>query len=613
MQKRVYDEQTTADSLTWLTRIYGADAAERWHAEFMRIFERFASAMAAEPPGTTAVEVSDLDAHSAILITYGDSIRDHSGDGSDPVPLEVLLRFLRDYVGSAISTVHILPCYPSSSDDGFSVVDPFQVDASLGTWDDIEDLTGYYRLMLDFVANHLSVSNEWIRRFLDGDPQFADFAITMEENEDLKAVFRPRLHPLLTPLETPNGIRRLWTTFSADQIDLNYHNPHVLLRMTEVLLSYIRHGASIIRLDAVAFIWKELGSACIHHHKTHLIIQYLRWILDTFAPGRLIITETNVPHLDNISYFGDGSNEASLVYNFPLPPLVLHTFLAQDATCLADWLSSLSLPSDKVAFFNFLSSHDGIGLVPVRDLLPQQAIGALADHVVSQGGFISRKINPDGSSSPYELNINYYSALGGMVADEPQSSHIDRFVAATAIMLCLQGIPGVYIHSLLGSANWEDAPHLASHPRKINREKLDYHMLCAQLDDPLSRRSQILSRYLQLLHIRRSEPALQTTSAQKVLDSGCTGVLALLRIPPAPSSVVLCLVNVTATSQILDSEHLFGQVPAAGSDTSPSRWQNLLAGYDGFAQVEFHTPSDGRSEIVLAPYGVVLLKHWESI
>ncbi|OHD29500.1 MAG: hypothetical protein A2Y31_00020 [Spirochaetes bacterium GWC2_52_13] len=608
MQERVYDEHTTADSLAWLTRIYGVDTAKRWNAEFMRILERFASTMAARSAKTVDADMSDLDAHSAILITYGDSIRDRSGDGSGQLPLALLLRFLRDYVGSAISTVHILPCYPSSSDDGFSVVDPFQVDASLGTWDDIEELAGCYRLMLDFVANHLSVSNGWIREFLDGNPQFADFAITMDGTEDLKAVFRPRLHPLLTPLETPTGIRRLWTTFSADQIDLNYHNPHVLLRMTEVLLTYIRHGASIIRLDAVAFIWKELGSACIHHPKTHLIIQYLRWILDTVAPGRLIITETNVPHIDNISYFGDGTNEASLVYNFPLPPLVLHTFLAQDATCLADWISKLALPSDKVSFFNFLSSHDGVGLVPVRDLLSPQEIEALADHVLAQGGFISKKTNPDGSSSPYELNINYYSALQGIVADEPESSHIDRFIAATTIMICLQGIPGVYIHSLLGSANWDDAPLLATHPRKINREKLDYHVLCAQLDDPLSRRSQILSRYLRLLRIRRCEPAFRTTSAQMVLDSGCTGVLALLRIPPAPSDVVLCLVNVTATSLVLDSEHLFGQVPSVGSDTSAPTWKNLLAGDKSFAQGQFQTRADGRTNLVLASYGVVLLK-----
>ncbi|HCJ95402.1 MAG TPA: sugar phosphorylase, partial [Sphaerochaeta sp.] len=357
-----------------------------------------------------------------------------------------------------------------------------------------------------------------------------------------------------------------------------------------------------------AFIWKELGSACIHHPKTHLIIQYLRWILDTVAPGRLIITETNVPHIDNISYFGVGTNEASLVYNFPLPPLVLHTFLAQDATCLADWISKLALPSDKVSFFNFLSSHDGVGLVPVRDLLSPQEIEALANHVLAQGGFISKKTNPDGSSSPYELNINYYSALQGIVADEPESSHIDRFIAATTIMICLQGIPGVYIHSLLGSANWDDAPLLATHPRKINREKLDYHVLCAQLDDPLSRRSQILSRYLRLLRIRRCEPAFRTTSAQMVLDSGCTGVLALLRIPPAPSDVVLCLVNVTATSLVLDSEHLFGQVPSVGSDTSAPTWKNLLAGDKNFAQGQFQTRADGRTNLVLASYGVVLLK-----
>ena len=576
-----------AESYAWLKRIYDEETARRWNPEFIRLLERYAD-------NITKSKETDPDSHSVVLITYGDSIRHPNGTS----PLALLMQFLQQYVGSAISTVHILPCYPSSSDDGFSVIDPFEVDPKLGSWADIEELAHHYQLMLDLVANHLSVSNAWIHEFLHGNPQYADFAITMKGNENLKTVFRPRVHPLLTQVMTPAGRKLLWTTFSTDQIDLNYHNPYVLLRMIEVLLNYIAHGASIVRLDAIAFIWKELGTACIHHPKTHLIIQYLRWTLDTSAPGSLIITETNVPHIDNISYFGDGTNEASLVYNFALPPLVLHTFLSQDASCLATWIATLSLPSDNVSFFNFLSSHDGIGLVPVRDILSTREIEMLSEHVVHQGGFISEKTNEDGSSSPYELNINYFSALKGIEAQESESMRIDRFIAAIAIMVCLQGVPGIYIHSLLGSENYLDAPDLDTHPRKINREKLDYYTLCTELNDPTSRRSHILTRCLQLLHIRQKETAFRTVSHQKVLDSTHKGILALLRISREQPSSVLCLINVTATPQKIDTSCVLSQISRELNHPPLSGWQSLLTENRTYTALPSH----------LGAYEVMLLK-----
>ncbi|MGE4584414.1 MAG: alpha-amylase family glycosyl hydrolase [Sphaerochaeta sp.] len=581
------EQRTAANSLEWLSRIYGNDTAIQWNPKFMQVFERFSGFSSAS---------AHVDQHASILITYGDSIRDDHGEK----PLKTLLHFLQHYVGSAISTVHILPCYPASSDDGFSVVDPFQVDSELGTWEDIHHLAQTYNLMLDFVANHLSRSHVWIEECLKGNPEFSDFIIFMDGSEDLHTVFRPRLHPLLTSIQTDSGNKLVWTTFSADQIDLNYQNPKVLLHMIEVLLTYVQHHASIVRLDAIAYIWKELGTSCIHHPKTHLIIQYFRWILDAMASGTLIITETNVPHKDNISYFGNGFNEASLVYNFPLPPLVLHTFLTQNASTLSQWIKTLALPSTQVAFFNFLSSHDGIGLVPVRGILESEEIESLAKHVIAQGGFISKRTNRNGSSSPYELNINYFSAFHGISENETQDTHRDRCIAATAIMICMQGICGVYIHSLLGSENWTDAPDLSMHPRTINREKLDYQKLCTELEDTQSKRSGIFFRYVTLLSIRKHERALQTTVAQHVLDAGNTGVLALLRGPGDDDAYILCLINVTARTLMLPQKNLEQQIHEIIQDDRPSLWSNLL--------VPNKEPPSSFPEPILSPYQVILLK-----
>jgi len=464
---------------------------------------------------------SRLDQHASVLITYADSLQERDGRPT----LAVLYDFLQNHVGSGISTVHLLPFYPSSSDDGFSVVDPIAVDPAFGTWDDVARVKDTYHLMFDFVVNHLSRSNAWIKGSLGGEAEYKDFVIELDGSEDLRYVFRPRALPLLTKI----GDKLVWTTFSSDQIDVNYHNPRVLLFMTDVLLTYIQRGASIVRLDAVAFLWKEFGTSCIHHPKTHAIVRFFAWVLSVLSPESFLVTETNVPHRENISYFGNGYDEATMVYNFPLPPLVYHTFLSQDVTALSRWAETLSLPSDQVTFFNFLASHDGIGLMPVKDILTKDEIEAMASHALKEGGFVSRKSEPDGSTSAYELNINYFSALSHIEEDESEGMAVQRFVAASAIMIFFKGIPGIYIHSLIGSRNWFGDASLKEHPRRINREKIDIQQLEEELSDPESLRSAVFTRMLALLAIRRRESAFSPLADQRVVDTGTTGCFAFLR------------------------------------------------------------------------------------
>ncbi len=516
-----------------LAGIYGKEPAQEWTAAFMSLIKNLEPLLQSRQNGHPS-QSECLDRHSSILITYADSIqpgayRPDADVSKKEAPLATLTRFLAAQVGRAISSVHLLPFYPASSDDGFSVIEPLTVDPVFGSWKDVRNLSDFYLLMFDLVANHLSRSNHWIRAYCAGVKEFADFAIEMTGNEDLSAVFRPRALPLLTTLDTADGPKKVWTTFSPDQIDLNYHNPKVLLIMTEILLTYIARGASLIRLDAVAFIWKELGTSCIHQEKTHAIIRFMRWLIDRLAPGTGIITETNVPHAENISYFGNGSNEASMVYNFPLPPLVFHTFLTQNAEKLQKWAASLEFPSDSVTYFNFLASHDGIGLVPAKGILERHEIQAMADHVLKQGGFVSFRNEPDGSTSPYELNCSYLSALSGLEDEETDALRAARFIAAQAIMLSLRGVPGIYIHSLLGSENWLSYADLKAHPRRINREKLSIDLLEQELANPGSIRSLIFNAYLRLLNVRRREPAFTAACPQRVLSSGNSQVFALLR------------------------------------------------------------------------------------
>ena len=380
--------------------------------------------------------------------------------------MRTLAAFAARHLREVVSGIHLLPFYPWSSDDGFSVKDYFAVEPAYGTWADLGRFRPEFDLMFDAVFNHLSAQSEWFQRFLRDDPAFRDFFIMVTGDPDLSQVIRPRALPLLTEVPTAAGPRKVWTTFSADQVDLNFQNPEVLLATLAALLLYVRNGARFIRLDAIAFLWKEIGTSCLHRPQTHRLVQLMRTVLDRVAPGVRLITETNVPHTDNLSYFGDGTNEAHLVYNFALPPLVLHAMQTGNAVPLTRWAQTLALPSPQVTFFNFLASHDGVGLNPARGILSDAEIDALVARTLAHGGLISYKNMPDGSRLPYEMNINYLDALesGG---NEPTELAARKFLTAQAVLLSLQGVPGIYFHSLFGLASRAYASGIA---RRINRE-----------------------------------------------------------------------------------------------------------------------------------------------
>ncbi len=474
-----------------------------------------------------------------LLIAYADQVR----EPGTPT-LATLGRFARAVrLHDLVSGIHLLPFYPWSSDDGFAVKDLFSVASEYGAWDDIVRLGGEFDLMFDAVFNHLSAESEWFRRYLAGDPAYRDFFVAVDGDPDLSAVVRPRALPLLTAFDGAGGTRKIWTTFSADQADLNYRNPAVLAAIVEALLFYVWKGASFIRLDAVAFLWKEVGTPCLHLPQTHRLVQLLRAVLDEAAPSVRLITETNVAHRDNLSYFGDGTNEAHLVYNFALPPLVLHAMQTGCADRLTRWAQTLALPSDNTAFFNFLASHDGIGLNPARGILDDGEIAALVQRTQEHGGLISYKHLPDGSEVPYEMNINYLDALSDPAAAEPPELAARKFLTAQAIMLCLQGMPGVYFHSLFGSRGDRAAVTSNGIKRRINREKLDYATLLSELQDPASLRNRVFGGFRALLQFRQAHPAFAPAAAQRVLALD-PRVFAVLRETADCRDRVLCLHNV---------------------------------------------------------------------
>ena len=476
----------------------------------------------------------------SILITYGDQVQSPGKQ-----PLQTLSAFCKQYLTDVVGGIHFLPFYPWTSDDGFSVVDYRKVDPALGDWEDISSMQSQFRLMFDAVINHISSQSEWFQAFLKDDSKYRKYFVVVEGSPDLSQVVRPRALPLLTSFSTPSGEKHIWTTFSDDQIDLNFQNPEVLIEILDILLMYVERGATFIRLDAIGYLWKEIGTSCIHLPQTHHVIQLLRAALNEVAPYVHLITETNVPHVDNISYFGNGTNEAQLVYNFALPPLTLHTFHTGDARILSKWAKTLTLPSNKTTFFNFLASHDGIGLNPARGILSNADIDALVHKTLAHSGLVSYKHNSDGTQSPYEMNISYFDALSDPQGSEPLELQIDRFMASQAVMLSLVGVPGIYFHSLFGSRGWYEGVKQTGRNRTINREKLDFESLQRELGDLQSLRGRVFVHYRELLHARSSSPAFHPHGRQKILDLH-PSVFALERTSPDEQTKVLCLHNVSS-------------------------------------------------------------------
>lgn len=442
---------------------------------------------------------STWDEQDVILITYADQFQKN-----DQNALPILTRFYNRWLSSYFSHVHLLPFYPWSSDDGFSVMDYHRVAPKTGEWGDVAKLKKSTHLMFDFVCNHMSAKSQWFENYLNQKPGFEDFFIAVDTDTDLSAVTRPRALPLLTPFTLADGtIRHLWTTFSDDQIDLNFASPQVLIAMVDVLLHYLIEGADYIRLDAVGFMWKVPGTTCLHLENTHRLIQLFRAITDVVAPGTVIITETNVPHKDNISYFGDGSNEAQMVYQFSLPPLVLHSIHSENVQALCQWAQTLELPSTETSWFNFLASHDGIGLNPLRGILPEKEILTLVENLQGEGAKVNWKNNPDGTRSPYEINVTYLDALS------PQRIHDDeriaRFMLAHALLLSFPGVPAIYVQSILGSRNDYDGVERLGYNRAINRRKFQEGEIDAELEDASQLRTKIYNALTRMIAIRRQQ------------------------------------------------------------------------------------------------------------
>lgn len=497
-----------------------------------------------------------------VLITYGDSIL-----GKGTRPLQELHGFLNRYLRGIINSVHILPFFPSSSDDGFAVIDYLAVSEDLGSWDDIEAIGQEFHLMADLVVNHCSSQSSWFQNFIAGKEPGCNYFLTASSDDDLSMVVRPRTSDLLRPTPTVSGEQAVWCTFSHDQVDLDFKNPQVLLAFTDIIRRYLDHGVRLFRLDAVAFLWKEPRTPCINLPQTHEIVRLFRCLIEHARGDAVVITETNIPVLENLSYFGE-ANEANWVYNFPLPPLLLHTLVSGSCRQLRRMVKSMPAPRFGTAFFNFIASHDGIGLRPAEGLLSPEEIDELVKTMALSGGMISWRSAGRDLQIPYEINISLFDALQGTTAGS-DDWQIERFICAHAVMLALQGVPGIYIHSLLATPNNVEGVNQTGRNRTINRYRWQADILNSKLSSTKNQHGTVMQRLLALVALRIEQPAFHPNGAQEVLDLG-EKVFGLWRESLEEDQAIYALSNVSTRPQTVDLRFL--------NRFSGDNWDDMISG-----------------------------------
>ena len=506
------------------------------------------------------------DQRDVLMITYGDSIIDKA-EGSEENPLKTLHRFLNEHLSGVVSGVHILPFYPWTSDDGFSVINYLQVNESLGNWSDIQAISHDFRLMADLVINHCSSRSLWFENFKQGKEPGADYFVCASPGDDLSAVVRPRTSDLLREVETLDGLKHVWCTFSHDQVDLNFANPKVLLEFVLIIRQYIDYGVDIFRLDAVAFLWKEIGGPCVHLAQTHEVVKLIRTLVEHYRSSTIIITETNVPNRENLSYFGN-ANEAHLVYNFSLPPLLLNTLVSGNCRHLKTWMMSMPPAQQGTTYFNFVASHDGIGLRPAEGLLSDTEIDDLVQTMQTFGGAVSWRKMSDGGQRPYELNISLFDALQGTVAGKDDFGE-QRFICAHAIMLAVEGLPALYIHSLLGTRNDYYRMEHSGHNRAINR----HQWLAGELEQALatenSHHRRVFEELKRLISIRSKQPAFHPNATQFTLHFGLE-IFGFWRQSLMRDQSIFCISNISLNPQSI----ALADINLINTDT----WYDLISG-----------------------------------
>ena len=511
--------------------------------------------------GDMATPPDRWDARDAVLITYADTMT-----GEDASALQCLRGFVNRHLLPFAAVVHVLPFLKSTSDGGFAVASHTLLEERFGDWSDLAALAEGRRLMADLVLNHVSASHPWVQEFLRDEEPGLSCVLAAEPDPCWSDVVRPRSSSLFTQLRGPNGPRQVWTTFGPDQVDLDWRSPEVLLGFARLLQRMVRHGVRWIRLDAVGFVWKQPNTSCIHLPEAHRLVQVLRCLLDQACQRGVVVTETNVPEQENLSYLRSG-DEAHLAYNFPLPPLLLEACVSGRADLLNAWLNGWPALPAQTGLLNFTACHDGVGLRPLEGLMPQARLLQLLIGCEQRGGLVSHRMLSNGDEVPYEINISWWSAMadGGI---DPSHWQRERFLLTQLLVMALPGVPAFYLPALLAEPNDLGRFRRTGHRRDLNRPQFRTAALERRLADPDADAAVLLPMLRRALAVRADQPALHPSADFKVLSSDRMDRVILQR--SCAEQTLVAVHNFTASRLTLRLSRLEGD---------PGRpWADCLSG-----------------------------------
>jgi glycosidase len=549
-------------------------------------------------PAEKTTESTGWSEQQLVLICYGDHLWSR-----DPnlTPLQALGAFCRQHFSEpefAHLTLHLLPIYQSPyKDGGFDVADPFAVNPKMGTWADVRAIRQHFQVALDFVANHLSTASAWFTRYMQDDPLYQDFFIGFDdeatvrrlEREVLPQIYRPRPHNPFIPVTKPDGATRwVYMTFSDHQADVNYQNPFVFLKMMEVLLFYILQGVSLIRLDAIPYLWKEWGTSCAHHPKTHALLSLFRLAVDMVNPAVKLLAESMEPLADSLRYLSTTEQaKAHIAYNFVPCGLIPYTLLTEDASVFQRNLQQFRPPGAEVDWAVVCGvTHDGSSLNPCRApqsivgeaVLQEEQINTIARYYTASGDQEIATRSALAPEHPHHIRADFRQHFSAIHREQPRfvnykaitdedgqrqqivyeaistyaslfRQNPDQIIAALAMALGLPGIPFTYFTLPFAVLNDYTAYLETGNPRELNRGRVLLEDLLQDLTDQGTLAHQVFCRYKQLLRLRASHPAFHPHGSLIPITTTNAAILSFLRISVDRTQQIMIVQNVSSRIQ----------------------------------------------------------------
>ncbi|MEW4370569.1 sucrose phosphorylase [Paenibacillus kandeliae] len=424
--------------------------------------------------------------NKAMLITYADSLGNNMGELAD---------ILDQHLQGVISGVHLLPFYPSSGDRGFAPMDYTQVDPALGSWEDVRRISSTFYMMYDFMINHISQQSKYFQDFLEkkDESAYADLFIRYkdfwpngeptEEDVDLIYKRKPRA-PYVEVTFKDGSTEKVWCTFDEQQIDLDVTTETTRQFIRDNLNFLAEQGASVIRLDAFAYANKKIGTNCFFVEPD--IWEMLQYAADlTEAKGVEVLPEIHEHYSIQLKI----ADKGYYVYDFALPMLVLHALYSGQTNRLANWLNICPRKQ-----FTTLDTHDGIGVVDVKDLMTDEEAEMTRESLYSKGANVKKIYSSEAYNNLdiYQINCTYYSALG---------NNDQAYVLARALQCFAPGIPQIYYVGLLAGENDIELLERTKEGRNINRHYYSKEEVAQEIQRP------VVQRLFDLLRFRNTSAA----------------------------------------------------------------------------------------------------------